>query len=315
MTDRRAQVIVLANQKGGCGKSTTAVNLAAGLAREGYLVSIVDLDSQCNATGTFSIDPDELRQHGKYTVADAFLANKPASQIEIGFEDRFDGKLSVLPGHRALDQVQAQLDADLKRKVIADGISPMEEDDLRGENRLRLKKSLSTLIPHRDFIIIDTPPRLGFELTAAFLAADWYLIPLFPSKYDVDGLSRLTATVQKVRQRGNPRLRLLGVVLGNFKASTVLHRDVQAKLKATFPEHMCETVITDSVRHGEATFRRQTIFEAAPGQQAATQFEELTREILGRLTAAGEGARTAPHQAPEELAEAEPVIAEAAANE
>lgn len=310
MAEQRAEVIVLANQKGGCGKSTTAVNLAAGFAREGFLSTLVDLDSQCNATGTFSIDPDELREGGKYTVADAFLANKPATQIEIAFGDRFDDKLTLMPGHRALDQVQAQLDADLKRRVIADGISPMEEDDLRGENRLRLKKSLSPLLAVRDFIVIDTPPRLGFELTAALLAADWYIIPVFPSKYDVDGLSRLTATVQKVRQRGNSKLRLLAVILGNYKANTVLHQDVRAKLKGTFPEAMCENVINDSVRHGEATFRRQTIYEAAPGQQAANQFAQLTKEILERLRREQGGRKSLPDEKPD----AEPLTLTEAAN-
>lgn len=311
MADRRASVIVLANQKGGCGKSTTAVNLAAGFARDGYSTCLVDLDSQCNATGTFSVDPDELRDQGKFTVADAFLANKPGSQIELAFGERFDGKLTLLPGHRALDQVQAQLDADLKRRVIADGISPMEEDDLRSENRLRLKKSLAPLVAARDFIVIDTPPRLGFELTAALLAADWYIIPVFPSKYDVDGLSRLTATVQKVRQRGNAKLRLLAVILGNYKANTVLHQDVRAKLKGTFPEAMCETVINDSVRHGEATFRRQTIYEAAPGQQAANQFGQLTKEILGRLEREQGAAKISP---PVEKPEAEPLAVTEVAN-
>ncbi|MCG3132804.1 MAG: Chromosome-partitioning ATPase Soj [Phycisphaerae bacterium] len=311
MTEPRASVIVLANQKGGCGKSTTAVNLAGGFAREGLSTCLVDLDSQCNATGTFSVDPDELRDQGKFTVADAFLANKPGTQIELAFGDRFEGKLTLLPGHRALDQVQAQLDADLKRRVIADGISPMEEDDLRSENRLRLKKSLAPLVAARDFIVIDTPPRLGFELTAALLAADWYIIPVFPSKYDVDGLSRLTATVQKVRQRGNAKLRLLAVILGNYKANTVLHQDVRAKLKGTFPDAMCETVINDSVRHGEATFRRQTIYEAAPGQQAANQFAQLTREILDRLQVEKGGVKPLAIEKPES---AEPVAVTEAAN-
>lgn len=283
MAGKRAQVIVLANQKGGCGKSTTAVNLAGGFAKLGYSTCLVDLDSQCNATGTFGINPEELKQEGRFTIADAFLANKPGTQIEITFGKRFDGRLSLLPGHRALDQVQAQLEAELKRRVIADGVSPMEEDDHRSENRQRLKKSLSPLVDRHDFIVIDTPPRLGFELTAALLAADWYLIPVFPSLYDVDGLARLTTTVKKVRQRANPKLELLGVVLGNFKGNTNLHQDVRATLEASFPDSMCKTVINYSVRHGEATFQRKTIFEHAPGHSAANQFEQLTKELLTKI--------------------------------
>lgn len=97
---RRTEIIVLANQKGGCGKSTAAVSLGAGFARAGYSVCVVDVDPQCNATDTFGISRDELSKSGMYTVADAYLAKKPASEIELGFSDRFESRLTVVPSHR-----------------------------------------------------------------------------------------------------------------------------------------------------------------------------------------------------------------------
>lgn len=85
MPEKRAQIIVVVNQKGGCGKTTTAINLAAGLAQEGRATVLVDLDAQCNTTDAFGVDPDDLQDQGRFTVADALLVNKPASQIELTF--------------------------------------------------------------------------------------------------------------------------------------------------------------------------------------------------------------------------------------
>lgn len=179
--------------------------------------------------------------------------------------------------------METHLEAQLKSRALADGLSPLQQDDIRAEDRLRLKKSLGTLASTRDFIVIDTPPKLEYEMTAALFAADWYLIPVFPGKYNVDGLAQLTANVQKIRQRGNPRLRLLGVVLGQYDSRTVLHRDIYEKLLGKFPDHLCRTVIGHTVRHEEATFRRETIYEYVPKDAATAQFTQLTRELLERM--------------------------------
>lgn len=311
MTPKRAQVIVMANQKGGCGKTTTAVNLAAGFAKEGYSTCLVDIDSQCNCSGTFGIVPEELKQDGRLTIADAFLAKKPASSIEIDFGERFNERLSLVPGHRALDQVEAQLEADLKKTRISEELSPFDEDDLREENRNRLRKSLSSIIHKHDFIIIDTPPRLGFELTSALIASDWYVIPASPSLYDVDGLKRLTETVRKIKQRANPKLNLLSVVLGRFRQNTILHQEVRDKLKGSFPDTLCDAVISESVRYGETTFRKQTIFELESGANQALQFEALAKEILLKLVKLEES----PQEEHAPLTPENVVTKEAAANE
>ena len=160
----------------------------------------------------------------------------------------------------------------------------LEVTDLLGE-LARLKKSLASLRGKRDFIVIDTAPRLGFELTTALFAADWYLIPVFASRYDTDGLGRLTQTVTKIRQRVNRHLQLLGVLLGNFDARTNLHAQILESLRGKVGEKTFETVIKHAVKHDEATHHRQTIFERAPGHNSANQFDELAKEVIDRVLA------------------------------
>src|SRR5712692_10264484 len=281
---RRTEIIVLANQKGGCGKSTAAVSLGAGFARAGYSVCVVDVDPQCNATDTFGISRDELSKSGMYTVADAYLAKKPASEIELGFSDRFESRLTVVPSHRGLGSVSHRLDAQLQATLVNDNYSELDADDMKNEYRQRLKNSLDALRNLHDVVLIDTPPDLGFLMTTALIAADWYMIPVFPSGYDLKGLETLTRTVEKVQKRYNPRLRLLGVLLGDFDARTKLDSDVQRILARDFGEQLVfRTTFHRAAKHREATVYGQTILERAPGEQAAEQFLALTREVIARL--------------------------------
>src|SRR5262252_2288092 len=251
---QRTEIIVLANQKGGCGKTTSAVSLAACFAQEGFSVCLVDTDPQCNATDGIGINRDELARVGRYTVADAYLAKKPASEIELGFSDRFESRLTVVPGHRGLGSVSHRLDAQLQATVSNENYSELDADDMKNEYRQRLKNSLDSLRGHRDVVIIDTPPELGFLMTSSLIAADWYIIPVFPSGYDLKGLETLTRTVEKVQARYNPRLRLLGVLVGNYDARPKLDRDVHEMLVREFGEgFVFETAIHRSVKHREAT--------------------------------------------------------------
>ena len=298
----RTQVICLANQKGGCGKTTAAVSLASALALEGLTVCIVDADPQCNATDSFGIDRDALSQQGLFTLADAYLTKKSAREIEFAFEEeRFDSNLSLIPGHRALGTVPHRLEAGLQAQIANDNYSDLDADDLKNEHRLRLKQSLESLRGHRDIVIIDTPPDLGFLMTTALIASDWHIIPVFPSGYDLKGLETLWRTVEKVRERYNPGLRLLGVLLGNFDARPKLDSDIQKMLAQKFGQQiMFSTVIHRSVKHREACVFGRTIFEHAPGQQAAEQYQSLAREVLSRLEKAEKKSKSEP----EELMEA-----------
>lgn len=284
MRFQRTHVIVLANQKGGCGKTTTAVSLSAGLAHEGYSVCLVDTDPQCNATDTFGISRDDLAKAGHFTVADAYLAKKAAREVALGFGERFQDRLSLVSGHRGLGTVSHRLEAHLQATLSNENYSELDADDLKNEHRQRLKNSLDSLRGIHDVVVIDTPPELGFLMTSSLIAADWFIIPVFPSGYDLKGLETLTRTVEKVQKRYNPRLRLLGVLIGNFDARTKLDSDVQRILARDFGEQLVfRTTIHRAVKHREATVYGQTILERAPGEQAAEQFLSLTREVITRL--------------------------------
>ena len=281
----KTQVVTLANQKGGCGKTTASVSLAAAFALEGYSVSLVDADPQCNATDTFGVDRDKLAEEGRFTLADAYLTKKAAREIEYRFEEeRFDGRLAIIPGHRALGTVPHRLDALLQSTVANDNYSDLDADDIKNEHRMRLKQSIDSLRGQRDLVVIDTPPDLGFLMTTALIASDWYIIPVFPSGYDLKGLETLWRTVEKVKERYNPNLQLLGVLLGNFDSRPKLDADIQRMLSQKFGGKLVfSTVIHRSVKHREASIYGQTIFEHAPGQQAADQYQSLAREVLARL--------------------------------
>lgn len=279
------QTITLANQKGGCGKTTASVSLAAALACEGLTVTLVDADPQCNATDTFGIDKDGLAQEGRYTLADAYLTKRPAREIQFAFpKERFEGRLAVVPGHRGLGTVPHRLDAQLQATIANDGHSDLDADDIKDEHRHRLKASLESLKGTRDVVIIDTPPDLGFLMTSALIASDWFIIPVFPSGYDLKGLETLWRTVEKVRARFNPGLKLLGVLLGNFDSRPKLDSDIQRMLIQRFGKDVVfATTIHRSVKHREASIYGHTIFEHAAGQPAAEQYLSLAREVLTRV--------------------------------
>jgi chromosome partitioning protein len=282
------KLIALANQKGGCGKTTTAVSLAAGFAHEGYSATIVDVDPQCNATDSFGVDRDDLAKAGRYTTADVFLGKKPAAEIEIVFPNRFSGELGLVPGHRGLTSVPQRLESALQAQLAHEDSSELDADDLKNEHRERLKNSLNSLRGRRDLVFIDTPPDLGFLMTTALIAADFFIIPVFPSGYDLKGLETLMRTIEKVQKRFNPGLRLLGVLLGNYDTTAKLDSDIHNMLSRKFGKRLIfDTKINRSVKHREATVYGRTIFEHAPEGQAAAQFISLVNEVAARLTGKG----------------------------
>jgi chromosome partitioning protein len=279
----KTQVIALVNQKGGCGKTTSAVAITAAFAHLGYSVCLADTDPQCNSTESFGVRSENLLEEGKFTLADAYLKKRPATDIELDFGDRFGGRLTVLPGNRGLSSVPLKLESELQI-AIADGErTTLDADEMRSEQRLRLKRSLDALRGKRDVVVIDTPPSLDFLMVSTLVAADWFIIPVFPSGYDLKGLELLMRTVAKVRERYNPGLRLAGVLLGNYDRTATLDRDIHNMLRKRFGQDVVfNTTIGRSVRMRDATVRGQTIFELPEAQAQSQQFLTLIHEMLNR---------------------------------
>ena len=227
-----------------------------------------DTDPQCNATESFGIRAESIVEEGRFTLADAYLKKRAAHcDIEHGFDERFGGLLTLLPGNRGLSSVPLKLENELQI-AIADGEqTTLDADEMRTEQRLRLKSSLDTLRGQRDVVVIDTPPSLDFLMVSTLIAADWFIIPVFPSGYDLKGLELLMRTVTKVRERYNPGLRLAGVLLGNYDRTASLDREIHEMLKKRFGEEVVfNTTIGRSVRMRDATVRGKTIFELPEAQ-------------------------------------------------
>lgn len=295
MRFRETQIMVLANQKGGCGKTSSTVSIAAAFADLGYTVCVVDTDPQCNATDNLGVDPDDTIRAGKFTLADAYLSKVPGSKIAVKPENRFGGRLSVLPGHRALSSVSARLDNEVIQYLTDEHNSHLDGEDLRREHRMRLKHALDSLRGEVDVVLIDTPPNLDFLMTSALIAADWYIVPVFPSGYDLKGLEVLTRTIEKVRNQYNPQLTLAGVLLGNFDRTTSLDRQVHEFLRTRFtPALVFGTTISRSVRYREATMGRITIFEHSEGREQANQYVTLVKEMINRGAKGAFGATVNP---------------------
>ncbi|MFO0847169.1 MAG: ParA family protein [Gemmataceae bacterium] len=295
MRFRDTQVIVFANQKGGCGKSSTTVSTAAAFAALGYTACVVDTDPQCNATETLGVDPDDAVRAGRFTLADAYLNRVPADRIAVVPDGRFGGRVGVVPGHRALSSVAARLDAEVLRLLADGGAGDLDGEDLRKEHRGRLRASVAALRGAYDVVLIDTPPTLDFLMTSALIAADWYVVPCFPSGYDLRGLETLTRTVDKVRKQYNPGLALAGVLLGNYDRRAALDRQVHDLLRDRFtPALVFGTAIGRSVRYREAAMGRVTIFEHPDGAGPAAEYTALVKELINRGAKGAFGATLNP---------------------
>ncbi len=273
--------IAILNQKGGVGKTTTSVNLAAGLTRTGRRVLLVDLDPQSHATMHVGVDPAD-DQPGVY---DVLVEGRPVGQA---LRELNEG-LALLPA--SLDLVGAELE-------LAGRI----------DRELILKTALASLGERFDYLIIDCPPSLGTLTVNALCAVRETIIPLQPHFLALQGLGRLLETVTLVRGVLNPELRISGIVLCMYESATRLAQevanDVRCFLAAATPEdawygaRVFETVIRRNVKLAECPSFGQTIFEYAPGCHGAADYQALTDEVLAMA-----GEREAAAEAPAAVGE------------
>jgi chromosome partitioning protein len=250
-------VIVIANQKGGVGKTTTAINLSAACALEGKRVLLIDLDPQSNSSLSF-LDPEQVNGGAYELFTDM---DKP---FDILVYKTYVDNLSIVPARISLAKLEAKLIGDF-------------------DAAFRLRDRIEQVKSNYDLIIIDTPPTLGMITVNALVAAKYVLIPIQSSYFALEGTDDLLETIEKVRSRPNPDLNLLGVLVTLFDKRTALSRDVEEHIRNVFGEKTFETVISRSVRLEESPAHKQPIFTYAPRSSGAMEYQNLSKEVLKRV--------------------------------
>ncbi len=250
------KVIAVTNQKGGVGKTTSAVNIAFYLAKEGKSVLLVDFDPQGNATSGLGIDKAKL----EHTVLDVVQNNTPVGDVILPTKHKH---LSLIPATPQLANAEVELAGADKRFS-------------------RLKQALTSLKGY-DYVIIDSPPSLSLLTVNGLIAADYLLLPVQAEFYAMEGLGRLLETMNLVRKAMNPTLELIGVLVTMMDARTTLAGQVHEEIKKYFPGKVFETTIPRNVRLAEAPSHGVPVGAYDRFSKGARAYKAVTKELLTRI--------------------------------
>jgi len=251
-------IISITNQKGGVGKTTTAINLAAALATKGLRTLLVDLDPQANSTMSY-LDRRSVDK-SMYDV----LTESGVSLKEIIRKSEIEN-LDIAPARIALAKIESKLLGEI------DGHFRLRDKIADGARR------------YYDAILIDTPPTLGMITVNAMVASTHILIPIQSSYFALEGTDDLLETIEKIKARPNPTLQILGVVITLHDKRTVIGKDVQKQIATVFGARVFKTTISKSVRLEESPAHRESIFTFAPRSSGAAEYYSLSEEVLSRV--------------------------------
>lgn len=254
-------IVVVANQKGGCAKTTTTVNLAAGLAELGQRILVVDLDPQANTSAWLGAadggNAGVWQVMTESRAADALV--KPTAMAGV----------SLLPGSRQMANLEKALAGELAIET-------------------RLKRAMAGLKTAAvDVVLIDTPPTLGLITLNALTAADWLLVPVTTHVMSLSGVAQLFKTVEDVRALLNPELKLLGLVASRVDVRTRHAKEILEALRERFGDKLCDTLVRENIRIAEAPSFQESIFAYSDSSSAAQDYRNLSKEIFGRLRPLG----------------------------
>ncbi len=258
-------IITIANQKGGVGKTTTAINLSAAIASKGRRTLLIDLDPQANSTIAF-FDMGEVKSSMFEVLGDA---HTPLASI---VKSTKDPMLSIGPGRLALAKLETVLAGQFDAPY-------------------RLKDALAPIVKDYDYIIVDTPPSLGILTVNAMVASTHLMVPIQAAYFAIEGTDDLLETYERIRARPNPQLKMLGVVITLYDKRTNIAKDTHGQIRSVFGEVLFKTKIGKNVRLEESPAYKETILTFAPKSPGAVEYKKLAAEVVQRV----EEARVARH--------------------